>query len=92
MLFMPWIDNDLNEKFRQFEKFKDPDGPLHLADSQRKVFKGFARPDQFIRGKEPKMIRKLVPSNITQVHVSDCSFLSSLCIAVLHEISLRRRS
>lgn len=61
---------------------------LGLSDKQQSALAGWRRPSEFMT-KEPRMISVISPYSITQELVTDCSFVSSLCIAAAYE---RRRN
>ena len=91
-LFQPWLSVDLRERFSFSEPFTDPDGLLKLSKKQAQYLCGWGRPSQFIpRGATPKMIGIVSPNAIRQELVTDCSFVSSLCIAASFERRFRKR-
>lgn len=72
--------------------FKDPCGDLRLSASQRRRFSRWARLHEITaalpgKGKRPCIIGPggVQPEAVTQTSIGDCSVVSSLAIAALHE-------
>jgi len=79
-VFLPWVPKDASEHFGgPPASFRDPDGPLKLADKQRVLFNKCVRPRELAH--DVRVIKALSSRSITQTVVSDCSFVSSLAIA-----------
>ncbi|CAM9123398.1 unnamed protein product [Ectocarpus sp. 12 AP-2014] len=83
-LFLPWIEQDLQETFAFNKPWTDPDGLLSLSEPQREKLVGWSRPSQVMPG-EPHMINNVNPYSIKQDLITDCSFVASLCIASAFE-------
>jgi calpain-7 len=87
-IYLPWLGSlEAGERFTTSKPYVDPDGLLQLSAKQRKHLKGWARPSEFMGGAsgEPTMIKLISPYTIRQELVTDCSFVSSLCIAASYE-------
>ena len=87
-IYLPWLGSlEAGERFTTSKPYVDPDGLLQLSAKQHKHLKGWARPSEFMGGTsgEPTMIKLISPYTIRQELVTDCSFVSSLCIAASYE-------
>ncbi|CAM9431813.1 unnamed protein product [Ectocarpus sp. 4 AP-2014] len=83
-LFLPWVAEDLQEKFDFDKPWEDPDGRLRLSGRLRVNLIGWKRPSEVMPGK-PQMIGNLDPVSIRQNLVTDSSLLASLCVASAYE-------
>lgn len=84
-LYFPWLGQmEASERFTTSSSFIDPDGLLQLSTKQKKHLSRWSRPSEFMVG-APTMIKLISPYTIRQELVTDCSFVSSLCIAASYE-------
>eukprot|EP00752_Nemacystus_decipiens_P002304 g2180.t1 len=83
-LFLPWMDQDLQENFASSKPWTDPEGLLSLSEPQRTKLVGWRRPSEVMPG-QPRMIGNVNPYSIKQDLITDCSFVASLCIASAFE-------
>ncbi|GBG33883.1 Calpain-7 [Hondaea fermentalgiana] len=86
-IFEPWdMASSESWKFDFKEPFCDPDGNLRLSAQQREHCAGWARPRQIWPGQRPRVLAKTPsPGDVVQDYVTNCSFVSSLCLAAYHE-------
>lgn len=90
-VFVPFMDHDAKEKFNFPIPFTDKDGILELAPKQKREFQQWLRISEL--SEHPEIIIGNYPDfyAIKQTVVSDCSFVSSLTVAALHEKRFNRK-
>uniref|UniRef100_A0A183BLA1 Calpain catalytic domain-containing protein n=1 Tax=Globodera pallida TaxID=36090 RepID=A0A183BLA1_GLOPA len=82
--YVPFIKEcDLKEPFALSIPFSDKDGFLPLSEKQKKVLKGWLRPDEFMA--DPKVIVRIDSGTIKQTIITDCSFVASLAVCARFE-------
>ncbi|CAG8611819.1 6340_t:CDS:10 [Cetraspora pellucida] len=88
--YLPWLEADLKEEFKDEEPFLDPDGTLSLSDQQMANFGAWKRPFQIMSN--PKMFVTTISSSaIKQDIVTDCSFVASLCVCAKYERKFNKK-
>ncbi len=76
-LYLPWVDADANEDWKQ--AFRDPDGPLALSAAQKRQFSKWARPRELAYvGCRP------IPLRCPHPFVFVVPLLCSSCFSFLH--------
>eukprot|EP01029_Cantina_marsupialis_P017185 TRINITY_DN3858_c0_g1_i1.p1 TRINITY_DN3858_c0_g1~~TRINITY_DN3858_c0_g1_i1.p1 ORF type:complete len:951 (+),score=238.09 TRINITY_DN3858_c0_g1_i1:136-2988(+) len=90
LIFLPWVGEDLKEKFYYMGKFEDPDGLLRLAPKQSRRFNDWKRPDD-MHIEKLSVVKMMNPHSITQTCVGDCSFVASLCISAAYEVRFKKK-
>ncbi|XP_067938129.1 calpain-7-like isoform X2 [Watersipora subatra] len=81
--YVPFMPADINERFAFPVPFSDKDGKLALSAQQKKHFKEWVRPEDYITN--PQMIMAVSSFSVKQTIVSDCSFVASLAISAQYE-------
>lgn len=89
LIFAPWLDIDLQEKFAFLSPFTDPNGFLKLSEKQISQFGGWKRVSEL--SQHPVMIETISAFSIRQTVVSDCSFVASLAICSSYEKKFRKK-
>lgn len=90
-VYVPFMEIDAKEKFHFTIPFSDKEGLLELSPKQKKEFVQWLRISELCE--HPEIIIGTHPDyhSIKQTVVSDCSFVSSLTVAALHEKKFNRR-
>ncbi|KAL7025655.1 hypothetical protein ACKWTF_013582 [Chironomus riparius] len=90
-VYVPFMEIDAKERFNFPIPFSDKDGILELSPKQKKEFVQWMRISELCQ--QPEIIIGTNPDYhaIKQTVVSDCSFVSSLTVAALHEKKFNRR-
>jgi len=89
------------ESVNNVTRFTDPAGFLKLSDKQKPHFYKWARPDEIVQLRQqtrlrkgplqqPILIKAVTPYTIKQQYVTDCSFISSLCVTAVLERRLQK--
>eukprot|EP00924_Labyrinthula_sp_SR-Ha-C_P005293 maker-scaffold_1-snap-gene-27.49-mRNA-1 protein AED:0.01 eAED:0.02 QI:313/1/0.66/1/1/1/3/0/825 len=100
-MFHPFDENEARfEKYQFAQPWTDPMPKLKMSESQRKHFGGWIRASQFFSSEQggkgrskapPNLISMVSPVHIVQENVTDCSFVSSLCVAANYERRVRKQ-
>lgn len=90
-VYVPFMEIDAKERFNFPIPFSDKEGILELSPKQKKEFVQWLRISELCD--HPEIIIGTNPDfhAIKQTVVSDCSFVSSLTVAALHEKKFNRR-
>ncbi|KAJ2520321.1 cysteine protease [Coemansia sp. RSA 1939] len=89
LMFLPWLDNDVDENFALHEFFVDKDGlPTLSPKQQRKLWK-WRRASQLYN--KPQVFGQPGCAHIVQETVTDCSFVAALCVSIEYENRFSRQ-
>lgn len=80
--FWDWLSSS-NRRLFGLTAFEDPDGLLTLSPKQKSHLSSWRRPHEV--SKNPTIMDNVSSYSIVQDIVSDCSFVSSLCIVAMFE-------
>ncbi|CAD5221634.1 unnamed protein product [Bursaphelenchus xylophilus] len=86
--FMPFLNDDIRERFAFPMPFCDHDGLLALAEKQKARLKTWYRLPDLCQ--EPKIIENINSGTIKQNLVSDCSFVASLAVSAQYERKFKK--
>lgn len=87
--YVPFMSQDMKEKFAFPVAFSDKDGKLALSPKQKERFARWVRPEDFCDN--PQMIYAISSFSIKQTVVSDCSFVASLAISAQYERRFKQK-